>query len=170
MQESGEVWCGLSEGFTKEIVSPPRGWVLALGLRGVNTKRRGEAFKRAVFCLALKNKLERLKTIAVAERRNPRKRKMKNKGTAMASATQVVHALKHIETGEYICLRHDGREFMACFSDGDTAMQFRAELGLIEHVDIAAMRLGDAPFDNFWLNSEMIGRSVFTEAATSNPR
>ncbi len=83
----------------------------------------------------------------------------------MASAMQVVHALKHIETGEFICLRHEEREFMACFSDGDSAMQFREELGLIEHVDIKTMRLGDAPFDHFWLNNEMIGRSVLAGAA-----
>ncbi len=78
----------------------------------------------------------------------------------MASATQIVHALRHIETGEYICLRHDAREYVACFSDGDTALQFREELGLIEYVDISAQRLCDAPFDNFWLDGDMIARSM----------
>ena len=82
----------------------------------------------------------------------------------MASATQIVHALRHIETGEYICLRHDSREYVACFSDGDTARQFRAELRLIEFVDIAPLKLGDAPFDNFWLDGDMIGRTVLAAA------
>jgi hypothetical protein len=90
---------------------------------------------------------------------------MKYRTKAMVDVSQRVHTLKHIETGEYICLRQEGREYLACFSDGDTAYQFREELGLLEHVDIAAMRLGDAPFDHFWLDGEMIGRSVLTDHA-----
>jgi len=73
------------------------------------------------------------------------------------TATQTIHALRHIETGEYICLRHDGREHLASFTDGDSAFQFRGELGLLEHVDIVRMRLGEAPFDQFWLDGEMVG-------------
>lgn len=92
---------------------------------------------------------------------------MKNRHTPMVAISQRVHALKHIETGEYICLRHEGNEYMACFSDGDTAFQFREELGLLEHVDLTGMRLGEAPFDYFWLDGEMIGRSVLTNQATS---
>ena len=72
---------------------------------------------------------------------------------------QHVFALRHIETGEFICLRHEMREFLAAFSDGDTALQFREELGLLEHVDVVNMRLGDAPFDQFWLNGEMVEAS-----------
>jgi hypothetical protein len=87
---------------------------------------------------------------------------MKNHISEMVDVSQRVYTLRHLETGEFICLRQDGREHMACFSDGDTAIQFREELGLLEHVDIAAMRIGDAPFDHFWLDGEMIGRSVLT--------
>ena len=79
-----------------------------------------------------------------------------------------VHTLQHIETGEYICLRHGGREYLACFTDGDTASEFRDELGLTEHVDIAGLRIGDAPFDFFWLDGEMISRAVMTDRA-ANP-
>ena len=71
-------------------------------------------------------------------------------------ADRNVYALRHLETKEYICLRHDKREYLAAFSDGDTAFQFRQELGLLEHVDIVTMRLGDAPFDQFWLDGEMM--------------
>ncbi len=71
-------------------------------------------------------------------------------------ASRSVFALRHLETREYICLRHDAREYLAAFSDGDTAFQFRKELGLLEHVDIITMRLGDAPFDQFWLDGEMM--------------
>ena len=88
---------------------------------------------------------------------------MKNGYTPMVDSFQKVHVLRHIETSEYICLRHEGSEYMACFTDGDTAYQFREELGLLEHVDIVSLRIGDAPFDHFWLDGEMIGRSVLSD-------
>ena len=72
------------------------------------------------------------------------------------TAGQTIHALRHIETGEFICLRHESREFLASFTDGDTAFQFREELGLLEHVDIVRMRLGEAPFEQFWLDGKMV--------------
>ena len=78
---------------------------------------------------------------------------------------QRIFALRHIETGEYICLRHQGNEYLASFTDGDTAFQFREELGLLEHVDIATMRLGDAPFDHFWLDGEMISQPTVPNSA-----
>jgi len=81
----------------------------------------------------------------------------------MADVSQRVYALQHIETGEYICLRQNDKEYLACFTDGDSAYQFRDELGLLEYVDIACMRLGDAPFDNFWMDGEMISRGVLTD-------
>lgn len=90
---------------------------------------------------------------------------MKSHYNEMADVSMTVHTLRHIETGEFICLRQNGREYMACFSDGDTAIQFREELGLLEHVDVATIRLRDAPFENFWLDGEMIGRSVLTDTA-----
>ncbi len=92
---------------------------------------------------------------------------MKQHIKPMADVSQQVHALQHIETGEYICLRQNNREYMACFSDGDSAYQFRDELGLIEYVDVACVRLGDAPFDNFWLDGEMIGRGVLVDRQTT---
>ena len=67
-----------------------------------------------------------------------------------------IYALRHIESGEFICLRHEGNEHLACFTDGDTAIQFRDDLGILEHVDIVAMPLGKAPFDHFWLDGDMI--------------
>ena len=80
----------------------------------------------------------------------------------MVDTSQHVFVLQHIETGEYICLRQNGKEYMACFTDGDSAYQFRGELGLLEYVDVGGIRLGDAPFDQFWLDGEMIGRGVLT--------
>lgn len=94
---------------------------------------------------------------------------MKNNYNRMVDVSQRVHALRHLETGEYICLRQEGREYLACFTDGDTALQFRDELGLLEHVDITNMLIGDAPFDHFWLDGEMIGRSVLTGHPSHSP-
>jgi hypothetical protein len=88
---------------------------------------------------------------------------MKHRIKPMVDVSQRVHALQHIETSEFICLRQGGKEYLACFTDGDSAYQFRDELGLLEYVDIASLRLGDAPFDNFWLDGEMLGRGVLTD-------
>ncbi len=65
---------------------------------------------------------------------------------------QRVFSLQHIETGEFICLLQDGVDYLACFSDGDTALQFREELGLQEHVDLYASALNECPFRHFWLD------------------
>ena len=88
----------------------------------------------------------------------------------MADLSQRVYTLRHIETGEYICLRQEKTEYLACFSDGDTAGQFRTDTGLIEHVDLTPMRLSEAPFDHYWLDGEMINRAVLTNhGAASSP-
>ena len=72
---------------------------------------------------------------------------------------QRVYALQHLDSGEFICLLQDGVDYMACFSDGDTAEEFRTALGLQEHVRIYASRLDLCPFTHFWLD----GRNVVTE-------
>ncbi len=84
------------------------------------------------------------------------------------NVSQSIFALCHIETSEYICLRHEGSEYLACFTDGDTAFQFREELGLLEHVNITSMRLGEAPFDHFWLDGEMIAEPARTDEAVQS--
>jgi hypothetical protein len=76
--------------------------------------------------------------------------------TTSVDVTQTIFALRHLESGEFICLRHEGHEFLASFTDGDSAHQFRDELGLLEHCEIASMPLGEAPFDHFWLDGEMV--------------
>lgn len=86
----------------------------------------------------------------------------KHKLKPLVDLSQRVYTLRHIETGEYICLRQQKTEYLACFSDGDTAGQFRSDVGLIEHVDLNPMRLSEAPFDHYWLDGEMLGRSVLT--------
>lgn len=73
---------------------------------------------------------------------------------------QTVYTLRHIETGEYVCLRQSGDEYLAAFTDGDSAIRFRAELHLIEFVDISPMRLGSVPFDHYYLDGELTTRSL----------
>lgn len=85
---------------------------------------------------------------------------MKYRGKEMATNTTRVHVLRHIDTGEYVCLNQEGNEYLAAFTDGDTAFQFREELGMIEFVDIVKMILGEAPFEQFWLDGQLIGRGV----------
>ena len=87
------------------------------------------------------------------------------KSVPKINITQLVCALRHIETGEFICLRNEGQEYLACFTDGDSAIQFREELGLLEHVDVATMPLSELPFDHFWFDGEMVDRASVLEAA-----
>lgn len=70
------------------------------------------------------------------------------------SGTERVYALQHLETGEFICLLQEGVDYLACFSDGDTALEFRAALGLQEHVQIHASSIADCPFTHFWLDGQ----------------
>lgn len=79
----------------------------------------------------------------------------------MKSATEIdvnqrIYALQHIDSGEFICLLQDGHDYLACFSDGDSALQFRAELGLQEHVDLFTITMEHSPFHHFWLDGESI--------------
>jgi len=88
---------------------------------------------------------------------------MRHELRPLVDLSQRIYTLRHIETGEYICLRQDKTEYVACFTDGDTAGQFQEELGLIEYVDITPMRLGETPFDHYWLDGEMIGRGALAD-------
>lgn len=67
-----------------------------------------------------------------------------------------IYALQHLETHEFICLLQDGVDYLACFSDGDTALEFRASLGLQEHVDLFSTTMEKSPFQHFWLNGENV--------------
>ena len=78
------------------------------------------------------------------------------KSASEIDVNQHIYALRHIESGEFICLLQDGHDYLACFSDGDTALQFRAELGLQEHVDLFATTLDHSPFRHFWLDGESV--------------
>lgn len=76
--------------------------------------------------------------------------------SAEVDTEQRVFALQHLDTGEYICLLQEGTDYLACFSDGDSALEFRTLLGLQEHVDLCPMTLGRSPFKHFWLDGESI--------------
>ncbi len=76
--------------------------------------------------------------------------------TTEIDTTQRIFALQHLETGEYICLMQEGTDYLACFSDGDSALEFRGLLGLQEHVDLCATTLDHSPFEHFWLDGENV--------------
>lgn len=69
---------------------------------------------------------------------------------------QHVYALQHIDSGEYICLLQEGVDYLACFSDGDSALEFRSLLGLQEHVDLCSTTMDRSPFSHFWLDGESV--------------
>jgi len=74
---------------------------------------------------------------------------------------QTIYALQHIESGEFICLLQEDStgnrvDFLACFTDGDTALEFRAALGLQEHLDLYRCTIDSSPFSHFWLDGESI--------------
>jgi hypothetical protein len=78
--------------------------------------------------------------------------------TAVAvDIAQRVYALQHIESGEFICLLQDNVDYLACFTNGDDALQFREELGLQEHVRMHVSTINECPFNHFWLDgSDMV--------------
>jgi hypothetical protein len=76
--------------------------------------------------------------------------------TVEIDTKQRIYALQHIESGEFICLLQDGVDYLACFTDGDTALEFRSALGLQEHVDLLASTLDASPFSHFWLDGESV--------------
>ena len=80
--------------------------------------------------------------------------------------TQRVFALQHIDSGEFICLLQEGTDYLACFSDGDSALEFRALLGLQEHVDLSTMTLDHSPFSHFWLDGESVNIAQASEVAS----
>ena len=77
-----------------------------------------------------------------------------------------VFALQHLDSGEFICLLQEGIDYLACFSDGDSALEFRALLGLQEHVDLAATPLDRSPFSHFWLDGESVTLPKESEVAS----
>ena len=79
---------------------------------------------------------------------------------------QRVFALQHLDSGEFICLLQEGTDYLACFSDGDSALEFRALLGLQEHVDLAATTLDRSPFSHFWLDGESVTIPKESEVAS----
>ena len=78
------------------------------------------------------------------------------KSTSELDTKQRIYALQHIENGEFICLLQEGVDYLACFSDGDTALEFRTALGLQEHVDLVSMTMATSPFTHFWMDGESV--------------
>lgn len=78
------------------------------------------------------------------------------KSATEINTTQAVFALRHLESGEFICLLQEGTDYLACFSDGDSALEFRAALGLQEHVDMVCTTMDASPFHHFWLDGENV--------------
>lgn len=76
--------------------------------------------------------------------------------TPKIDVNQKIYALQHLETQEFICLLQEGTDYLACFSDGDTALEFRTALGLQEHVDISSTCIEKSPFTHFWLDGKNI--------------
>ena len=83
---------------------------------------------------------------------------MKSPNTSLTSGSGKVYVLRHLETDEFVCLKQDGQEYLAAFRDGDSAIQLRAELGMVEFVDIVGIYLEDAPFSGFWLDGQVVRR------------
>ena len=74
----------------------------------------------------------------------------------MINANMRVYALQHLETKKYICLLQNGKDYLACFSNGDSAIDFRESLNMREHVDLSVITIEKAPFNYFYLDGENI--------------
>lgn len=69
---------------------------------------------------------------------------------------QRIYALQHIDVGDYICLVQDGIDYLACFTDPDTALEFRAVLNLQEYVDLYVTSISESSFSHYWLDGESV--------------
>jgi len=65
-----------------------------------------------------------------------------------------IYALQHLDSKEFICLLQEGVDYLACFTDADTVLEFRKALGLQEHVNLYASTIGSSPFTHFWIDGE----------------
>jgi hypothetical protein len=75
-------------------------------------------------------------------------------------ASTMVFVLQHLESGEYVCLHHNGIDYLVAFTKPDDATLFRRDAGLIEHAQIVSVRLDGTSFEHFWLDGEMVNRAT----------
>lgn len=71
-------------------------------------------------------------------------------------ANRYVFVLRHLESQQYICAMHEGEDYVIGFSNGDTAFQFRAELGQQEYAEICSVLVKDFPTRKFWFDSQFV--------------
>lgn len=88
-------------------------------------------------------------------RRNPLLRRL-DSPPSFKDAARRYYALQHIETGDFICFMKDGRDYLACFSNQDTAREARLVLGLDDHVDVFSVPTDAAHQTRLWLDFECV--------------
>jgi hypothetical protein len=74
----------------------------------------------------------------------------------MVQPEQLVYALEHIETREFICVLHEDRDYLVCFTEESDAEEMRGALGLSDHCDITARAVNEYPIRQLWLDGEFI--------------
>ena len=81
----------------------------------------------------------------------------------LAVLLRLVYTLRHIETGEFVCLREGGRDYPVVFTEGASARCFCGTLRLVEFVDISPIRLGSVPFECYYLDGKITSRTRLSE-------
>lgn len=67
-----------------------------------------------------------------------------------------VYTLRHLETGQYLSALRNGRNYIICFTDGDSAFAFQTALGTVEHNEIVTLPITAIPDGRMWLDGEFV--------------
>ena len=66
-----------------------------------------------------------------------------------------IYTLRHLESQEFVCLIETRTPWLACFTDMDTCLHYRAEIGLRDHCAVVSTTLERIPFTRVWLDGEL---------------
>lgn len=67
-----------------------------------------------------------------------------------------LYALRHLETGMYLSAMRGGRDYVICFTNGDSALAFREQLGTVEYNEVVPITAGSLPGGRMWLNGKFV--------------
>lgn len=70
----------------------------------------------------------------------------------MPSLSTVAFALRHMDTGQFLCAQRDGEDYLICFSEHAEAEGFRDALGAREHCAITGQPIGNYPIGKLYLD------------------
>lgn len=87
----------------------------------------------------------------------------------MTKNSECVFALRHLENGMYISAHRNGLDYVICFTDRDSAVSFRGELGATEHCEIVPTPINSFCDGRMWLDGAFVEAKKTAEHLRSCP-